>query len=369
MAEMTGRERFLCALHNEKPDRMPCQVHSWMAYYVQTYLHGMDQYQAYDYFHMDPVIYSGPIYHFDPSALAKWEVKSLDLGVQDDGYHHYREEITTPKGALSRGWANNQYTQWETEYIVKNERDFELWQEFFPRPTAVDWSPVIEAKKRIGNRGIVRGCYWDFGQGSPWQSFANYLFGTEESILACYDDPDWVHYALKCLLDRKLEAIEIGGKQEFDLVETGGGGGSSTVISPALHREFCLPYDKLQIEALHAQGTLVTYHLCGGLMPLLETVTENGADALETMTPPAMGGDCDLAEATRRVGDKLCFIGGFDQNRGFEQGNPADIREMVFALHAACPDGGYICSPSDHFFFGDPVNVQAFVDACRECRY
>ena len=39
---MTGRERFLIAINNEKPDRLPCQVHSWMQYYLNTYLDGID---------------------------------------------------------------------------------------------------------------------------------------------------------------------------------------------------------------------------------------------------------------------------------------------------------------------------------------
>jgi len=82
-----------------------------------------------------------------------------------------------------------------------------------------------------------------------------------------------------------------------------------------------------------------------------------------------MGGDCDLAEAQSRVGDALCFIGGFDQNAGFEQGTPAEVRAQVEQLHSCCPNGGYICSPSDHFFFGDPANIQAFADAARACRY
>ena len=38
-----------------------------------------------------------------------------------------------------------------------------------------------------------------------------------------------------------------------------------------------------------------------------------GPDAMETFTPPDMGGDVDLAEAKRRIGDKVCMIGGFDQ--------------------------------------------------------
>lgn len=366
---MTGRERLLTALSNQKPDHLPCQVHDWMQYFLDTYLDGRDQYEAYDYFDMDPVIYVSPEYRYASNAFDSWQEEIRDFGVQPDGVRMWEHHITTPGGVLVRRCAGNQFTQWDTKHLISNPDDFELFERYYPRPIEVDWSPVIEAKKKIGNRGIVRGSFYDFGQGSPWQSFSTILYGTEKAILACFDDPDWVHHVMEVLLSRKLEVIELAGKQEYDLVECGGGGGSSTVISPDLHRKFCLPYDIRQIEALHAQGTKVVYHLCGGLMPLLETVCENGADALETMTPPEMGGDCDLAQATRRVGDRIAFIGGFDQNRGLEKGNPKVIREMVHQLHESCPNGGYICCPSDHFFFGSKENVKAFVEACRECVY
>lgn len=195
------------------------------------------------------------------------------------------------------------------------------------------------------------------------------MAGTEESIMWTFDKPDFMHHVMSVLLEKKLKVIERGGKFEQDLVELGGGAGSSTVISPALHREFCLPYDQKQIDAFHNGGTKVVYHLCGGLMPLLETVVENGTDGLETMTPASMGADVVLAEATKRVGDKMFFIGGFDQNAGFEKGTPESATAQVKQLHAACPDGGYICSPSDHFFFGNPENIQAFVDECNRSTY
>lgn len=366
---MNGRERFLTAINNQKPDRLPCQVHSWMQYYLDTYLKGKDQFEAYDYFGMDPVIYAGPGFEYDPKDMANWDVKHRDLGVLADGYHHWEQEIVTPKGSLFHKGSFNKFTSWENEHLIKTPEDFDIWQEFNPRPVSVIWDSVIAAKERIGDRGIVRGIYYDFGQCSPWQSFASVLTSTQDAIMACFDDPSWVHHVMKSLLDRKLEAIELGGKQHFDLIECGGGGGSSTVISPDMHKEFCLPYDKIQIDAFHQKGTKVVYHLCGGLMPLLETVVENGSDALETMTPIDMGGDCDFAEAVKRVGDKIAFIGGFDQNKGFEKGNPALIREMVFELFAKKPNGGFICSPSDHFFFGDPENIEAFVKAARECIY
>jgi len=367
--KMTGRERFLTVLENKKPDRLPCQVHSWMDYYLRTYLNGMDQYQAYDYFGMDPVIYVNPEYIYDDKDLANWEERFVLLEKDNEGNQHWKRIISTPDGELVECGAYNQFTGWVTEHIIKTPDDFEIWNKYVPVPVAVDWAPVKQAKERIGDRGIVRGCLFDFGQGSPWQSFAGVLCDMQDAIYATFDDPGWVHYVLKNILEKKLSVIEHGGKIELDLVETGGGAGSNTVISPDLHREFCLPYDKKQHELIHEMGSKVVYHLCGGIMSLLDIVAQNGADGLETMTPASMGGDCDLDKADKQVGDKLFFIGGFDQNQGFENGNPEIIRKMVFSLFEACPNGGYIISPSDHFFFGSPDNIRAFVDAVRECTY
>jgi uroporphyrinogen-III decarboxylase len=364
---MTGRERFLTALEGGKPDRLPCQVHNWMRYYLATYLDGRDQYEAYARFGMDPVIYQRPRYVYAEADRANWQVRHQSLG-EVDGKKCWREETVTPGGVLTRAGESNEFTGWETEHLIKGRRDFELWERWYPLPIEVDWTPVLEAKGRIGETGIVRSGFFGFGQGSPWQDFCH-MFGTEPAIMATFDDPEWVEHVMDVLLEKKLRVIELAGRFEQDLVETGGGAGSSTVISPDLHERFCLPYDRRQIEALHAGGTKVVYHLCGGVMAMLDLVAANGADAFETMTPPEMGGDCDLAEAERRVGDRLAFVGGFDQNNGFEKGIPEAVRKMVRELFEACPDGGYICAPSDHFFFGDPENIQAFADEAKACRY
>ena len=184
------------------------------------------------------------------------------------------------------------------------------------------------------------------------------------------DRPDFVHHAMEEIVQKTLRVTEMWKGTPADVVEIGGGAGSSTVISPDLFAEFCLPYDRRQIEALHDAGPKVVDHLCGGLMPMLDLVVQTGTDGLETMTPPSMGADCDLREASRRVGDKLFFIGGFDQNAGFENGTPETARKLVFDCFEATRDhAGYIIAPSDHFFHGDIANLRAFADACKECAY
>jgi uroporphyrinogen-III decarboxylase len=360
---------MLTALANGRPDRLPCQVHGWMDYYLSHYLGGMDWYQAYEKFGLDYAIYVSPTYIYDDKDLAKWRVERVDLGVDEDGTRRWEETIITPKGNLHHTGAINQFTGWETEVLVKNEDDFELWKQFYPVPIKTDFTELIATRDKLGDRGIIRSHPLTAGQGSPWQSFC-ILVDTEPAIMAAMDKPDFVHYALQAILDKMLKVYELWRGTPADMVETAGGAGSNTVISPTMFKEFCLPYDKIQNQLLHDIGLKVVYHLCGGLMKMLDLVVETGADGLETMTPPAMGGDCDLPEASRRVGDKLFFIGGFDQNAGFERGTPEKARELVFQCFEATKDhAGYICAPSDHFFFGDPANVQAFADACKECRY
>jgi uroporphyrinogen decarboxylase len=179
-----------------------------------------------------------------------------------------------------------------------------------------------------------------------------------------------LHHILEAIVQKTLRVTEMWQGTPADMVEVGGGAGSSTVISPSFYRKFGLPYDQRQNALFHEVGLKVVNHFCGGLMPMLDLVVESGADGLETMTPPSMGGDCDLVEASRRVGDKLFFIGGYDQNAGFESGTQQDARRLVRECFEATRDhAGYILCPSDHFFLGSPENVRAFVEEAKECWY
>jgi len=360
---------MLTALANKRPDRLPCQVHGWMDYYLKKYLGGIDWYQANERFGMDQAIYVSPVYRYDDRDLAKWEKRRRDLGTSTDGVHRWEEAITTPGGTLHHAGEWNQITGWETEPLVKNEADFELWDKYLPVPVGADLRDIRAARDKLGDRGIVRSHPFSAGQGSPWQSFC-ILADTQPSIYLAMDEPGFVHHALEAILAKTLRVAELWQGTPADMVEIGGGAGSSTVISPSMFETFCLPYDRREVEALHAVGLKVVYHLCGGVMPMLDLVVRTGADGLETMTPPAMGGDCDLREASRRVGSKLFFIGGFDQNAGFERGTPEAARRLVRECFEATRDhAGYIIAPSDHFFHGDPANLQAFADTCKECVY
>ncbi|HPC46176.1 MAG TPA: uroporphyrinogen decarboxylase family protein, partial [Candidatus Latescibacteria bacterium] len=188
--------------------------------------------------------------------------------------------------------------------------------------------------------------------------------------LACFDKPDWVHRLLRSLLEKKLQFIAGLKGASFDLIETGGGAASSTVISPDLHREFCLPYDRALHDALHDLGFLVTYHTCGGTRGIEELIVENGCDVSETLAPRSIGGNQEPWEFAEKIRNRVALIGGMDQHNCLTTGTPQSIRQHVHTLFERVGrNGGYVLSTADHFFDTPVENLNAYAAAARECTY
>ncbi len=129
-----------------------------------------------------------------------------ELSADEDGNHRWAETIRTPRGELEQKGATNDITSWTTEYLIKSQRGFELWKEFYPVPAAADLSGIREARDRLGDRGIIRSHPFSPGQGSPWQSFC-YIAGTEQSMFMAVDEPDFLHSVLEDILGRTLRVI------------------------------------------------------------------------------------------------------------------------------------------------------------------
>jgi uroporphyrinogen decarboxylase len=263
------------------------------------------------------------------------------------------------------------YTDWVAEPLIKEKRDIDLIAQYVTHPTC-DVEAVNKRAESFGERGSIRGhiCYFDvYGQPGCWQDAVE-LVGTEQLILATYDDPEWVHELIKILQARKKPFIRSLKGARYDVLELGGGAASSTVISPKIFDTFVAPYDAELIEMAHQVGQRIVYHTCGGMMPFLERIADMKPDAMETFTPPDMGGDMRLAEAKQRIGDRVCMIGGFDQGHYFRDCAPEETRaEVRRCFDEAGPNGGYILSPSDHFFDAEPDLIAVFADEARRCVY
>jgi len=371
---MTSRERMLRALAREKPDRMPASVHQWQRYHLDTFLGGMDEIEAFQHFGLDAQVQyfqsMGQFWQLDCDMTRfntpDWvdEPKLVDPNPDHRVVHH---TIRTPAGTLSYKTEADRKTTWITEYLIKREEDIRAIRKHMPVPK-LELAPVAAMRDRIGDRGILRGFVWG-DQAGPWQH-ACCLVDINDLILRCFDQPDWVHELLGALLEKKLRFVESMKGAKFDLVETGGGAGSSTCVSPKLFEEFLLPYDRRIHQALHDAGHRVVYHTCGGMMPILELIVANGCDAAETLTPPQIGGDARPRELKARIGGQVALIGGIDQHTILTAGTPEQVaRHVRETFEAYGPGGGYTMSPSDHFFETPVENLEAYARAARECVY
>ncbi len=367
---------------------MPVTTHHLMESYLRGSFHSADSrgfFDALDLDAIDWVVAHRPDEsageRFDPVqgkigflearrvVTDDWRVSVEDIPGGEFQAQRYR--FSTPGGVLSMVLQSNTDTTWVAEHLIKEKRDIDLLGAFMPAPKC-DTVAVNRAADAIGERGIVRShiCTFDaFGQPGCWQDAAC-LIDVERLILETYDDPAWVHELLRILQRRKLAYTHSLKGARYDLIEHGGGAASSTVISPAIFDQFVAPYDKEVIEAAQGAGQRIVYHTCGGMMPLLERIAAMGPDAMETFTPPAMGGDVDLAAAKHRIGSRVCMIGGFDQLHFFTRCTPEETRAEVRRCFAAAGGGGgFILSPSDHFFKAEPELLAAFADEARKCTY
>lgn len=108
----------------------------------------------------------------------------------------------------------------------------------------------------------------------------------------------------------------------------------------ALFDEFVFPYDKRVNDEIHRRGGKLRAHCHGNCMDFLEKMADMGIDAIEPLEHPP-GGDVDLAEAKRRVGDRMMLCGNV-ASEWFVASTPAEVRQQVReAVQTAARGGGF----------------------------
>ncbi len=385
---MNSKERLIITLEGGRADRMPVTMHHIMPSFLDNYMDGISSLEFFDFLGIDPINWVMAYQYspdkgeyFDPlhTSLGFLEARrvcshnwQIDLeSLEDPNYSTQRFNIITPEKKLSMVLQSNEHTTWLAEHLVKEKSDIDVISKYMTYPLC-DVQEINRAADEFGNRGLIRGhisAFEGFGQPGCWQDAAC-LYGIENLIMASMEDPEWVHAFLNILKERKKVYIDSLKGARYDLLELGGGDASTTVISPDIFNEFVAPYDAELIEAAHKAGQRVVYHTCGGMMPILEDIADMKPDAMETFTPPAMGGDVNLREAKERIGDRVCMIGGLDQFHYFKGCSAQETREEVRrCFEEAGEGGGFILSSSDHFFEAEIDLLKAFADEALKCNY
>jgi uroporphyrinogen decarboxylase len=204
--------------------------------------------------------------------------------------------------------------------------------------------------------------------GSPWTLACYMVEGGGSKDFArikamALDDPKALHALLSVNTDAViayLSAQRAAGAQALQVFDTWGG-----VLSPAMYREFSLPYlARIAQELPRGEGVARTPLILFGKgnAPYLEELAASGCEGL------GVDWTVTLEEAARRVGDKVALQGNLDPAMLY--GSPDAIRAQVGATldSYAAGNGG---SREGHVFnLGhglspdmSPEHVGALVDA------
>lgn len=202
--------------------------------------------------------------------------------------------------------------------------------------------------------------------GSPW-TLATYMVegGSSKAFTRIkqmmYADPRALHLLLDKLADSVilyLNAQIRAGAQSVMVFDTWGG-----VLTPRDYRDFSLHYMHKIVDGLIREHdgrrvpvTLFTKN--GGQW--LEQIAATGCDAL------GLDWTTDIADARRRVGDKVALQGNMDPSMLYA--SPARIREEVGSILAGFGKGtGHVFNLGHGIHQDvDPAHAGVFVDAVHE---
>jgi len=245
--------------------------------------------------------------------------------------------------------------------LVRSTGEWPLWQEIYtPFLQAFDYQYVEQIRQAapdVALYGTIIG---------PLGAFTTF-FGIERSSLLFYDEPAFAEQALDWLTD---VAIEVGR----DLIQHGVdflrvGEAPVSLLSPALYRQYVLPRHRRLTQALKQAGGCPIVHSCGRAAPMLEAFAEAGFCGIEPLTPPPLG-DVNLAEAKRRVGNRVCLKGNLDPVHLVSICSPAEVEAQTYrCLEIGSPGSGYILSIADCMVPGTPIeNLYAIAQAVHSFR-
>ncbi|MBN1315115.1 MAG: hypothetical protein JXA42_06590 [Anaerolineales bacterium] len=318
---MKPRERVLCALSGDQPDRVPF-IEGSVEQNIGQALAKTDLELSYremaDLLGMDAVV----VQYFPP-YFANKEIGS-------DGQVYY----TTGK--------------------IRTRSDLDLM--VFPDPC--DPKFYDTAARVLEEKGDLAAC------ASIKHGVAPMLvsMGLDGFAYALMDDPDLIREVLNRYVDWQLVVTEHLAGMGFDFMWSFDDVAykSGPFCSKKVFREFMMPAFRRSAEAITLPWI---FHSDGNIMPLLDDLITLGMDGLHPIEP----GPMDLAEVKEKYGRQLCIVGNVSVDT-LSSGTPEQIRQLVKErIQIAAPGGGYIISSSNSIpSYAQPENVQAMAQAIRD---
>jgi uroporphyrinogen decarboxylase len=342
MSCMSPKERVLCSLNWQEPDRVPIQVYLTpeMRAKLEVHFRGADVLEALgvDFRSVMPV-YQGPI---RPTQHGRW----YDLwGTGYERVDHgrggaYDEAMEQPLASLK-----------SMDDVVRYP---------WPDPDAFDYDALEAQCEQFQDFAVVLGSAGmpdilnGISRGRGMEQVMLDIASRDEVGLAIIDRRvDFFLTVLRNCLERVAEHIDILYVGE-DCGHQGG-----RMFSPRDFDEVFRPRLQKYYDLAHEFGLKVMMHSCGDTHELQTTFIEMGLDVLDSMQPEPPGMDVEAMRDACR--GKLAFCGLISTQQTLPFGSVEQCRkEARHRLDVIAPGGGYIFCSSHCIQADTPVeNVLA----------
>jgi uroporphyrinogen decarboxylase len=370
---MTPRDRVLCALNHEEPDRVPLFIGTSSATTLQA--PGYERLKAHLGIEHEPQLISksGQTARFDEEVLVRLGSDGRAL-LPPSAPGRAREEATPDEFTDDWGviWKRNPGALYfdpvgsPLRSAAIDDLDHYPWPDL-ARPGR--FQGLAEEARRLHEQTpyAVVGL-----SGIDPHEMIFMMRGLDNWLADLAGDLEFAHALLRKVTDlmiagvtRYLEAVG----PYLDVVVTGDdlGTTSGLMMSPKTYRTMIKPYHAELLAAIKRQTKAkIFFHSDGNIYPLIGDFIEIGVDILNPVQVSA-GDMRDTARLKREFGKHLSFCGAIDTQHVLPQGTPEEVRaEVRRRMKDLAPSGGYIVA-SVHCIQPDvsPENVLAMCDEVR----
>ncbi len=379
---MSSKERFITAMMNQIPDRVPCAPD--ISNYIPCKKTGLPFWEI--YFRSEMKLWEAYVEAANFYQMDYWIASAYELPVakseipyervQELTYDANRDamiaEITyiTPDGKLSETQIcyRHEPPAHLTRIIKDIEKDWKKFRWLLRAPEKLDQKEFARAQRVCADNDQAFGCTIGYPGFHMWEGAIE--GGIEALTYLYYDNP--------ALLDRWFEEELESGTQKMNLLLElkpdyllFGGSGTLTMASPELARRYALPALNLWSKMAKEAGVPTMLHSCGKSRLLIDMLIEDTEiNCVNPLEMPPMG-DTDLAEVKQSQGKNIALMGNLHTTDTMLYGSADDVyKASLKAMEIAKEGGGFILSTGDQCPYGTPdENLLAMVQAVEDAGY
>lgn len=276
-----------------------------------------------------------------------------------------RDYVLGPAG--TKDWFGVEWTDRIPTPGTRRLSDITAWREEieFPDLDAIDWESAAERDLAGTNPELINNISIAYLLFERLHAFV----GFEDALTYLLTEPEATMEFFTALTDFRCREIEKIGKHYKPDLLTGlddWGYEKGMFMSLPVWREMIKPHMARIVQCVHDNGMLYEHHSCGYIQPLVGDLVEIGVDALD----PVQGKN-DIFELHRQYGDRLCLIGGFDNQRILDQQTPDEdaVLELRRVLEPMRGETGYgmfwVCQRMDRAQLATDILNELNADAMR----